>query len=114
MQGLPTAPSLREFRGVVLQQQEGIAMLASRKNAMTTSFNYLDRVASFENNYWLGYVMRTVPETMVDMRVTRMVYELLPPSWSGIMDAARGCGFYTRDALEPFHRRLLRTDEPFA
>ena len=114
MQSLPTDAPLREFRGVVLQQQEGIAILASRKNAMTTSFNYLDRVASFDNNYWVGYVSRTVPESMVGVRVTRLVYEHLPHNSADVMRAARGCGFYTSDELEPFHQRLLRADQPFA
>jgi len=114
LQSLPTDAPLREFRGVVLQQQEGIAILASRKNAMTTSFNYLDRVASFDNNYWVGYVTRTVPESMTGVRVTRLVYEHLPHDPPDIMRAARSCGFYAFEDLEPFHRRLLRADQPFA
>ena len=61
-QGLTIDHQAREFRGLILQQEEGIAAFVSRRNSMTSSFNYLHRVASFENNFWVGYVTRTVRE----------------------------------------------------
>ncbi len=113
-QSLPVSSKVREFRGIVLQQEEGISIIVSRKNAMTSSFNYLNRAPSFDNNFWVGYVTRTVPETPSGLRATRLVYEKLPDTASSILRAARRQGFYSAEALEPFHRRLLRTDEAFA
>ncbi len=114
LQSLTPTPSMREFRGIVFQQEDGIAIMASRKNAMTSSFNYLNRVASFDNNFWVGYITRTVQESADSLRATRLVYEYLPQTLSEVLKAARGKGFYKLDQLEPFHRRLLRPDQPFA
>lgn len=54
-QGLPTTPAHREFRAAVLPQEDGVAILAGRRGATTGSFNYLARLPSFENNFWVGY-----------------------------------------------------------
>jgi transcriptional regulator with XRE-family HTH domain len=113
IQSLPAKPELREFRGVVLMQEEGIAIIASRRGAMTSSFNYLGRIASFNNNFWVGYITRTVPENSIGLRATRLVYEYLPQTPSAVLKAARGKGFYSKEELEPFHRRLLRTENAF-
>lgn len=114
LQSLPTAPKLREFRGVVLQQEEGIAIIAARKNAMTSSFNYLSRAASFGNNFWVGYITRTIPEAASGLRVTRLVYEHLTQDAATVLQASREQGFYPIEDLAPFHRRLLRPDQDFA
>jgi hypothetical protein len=114
MQSLPTSPKLREFRGVVLQQEEGIAIIAARKNAMTSSFNYLNRAASFGNNFWVGYITRTIPEDAAGMRVTRLVYEHLSQDAATVLQASRAKGFYPIQDLAPFHQRLLRPDQNFA
>ena len=114
IQGLPTNSIAREFRGVVMQQEDGIVIIVSRRNAMTSSFNYLSRVASFENNFWVGYVTRTVPESVGGLRATRMVYEFLGTKPKDAMTAARETGFYTTDELLPFHRRLLQPERPFS
>lgn len=113
-QNLPVLPDAREYRGIVMQQEDGIVFIVSRKNAMTSSFNYLSRVASFQNNYWVGYITRTVPETKGDIRATRMSFEYLGPSAKHALPAARSAGFYKIDDLPPFDRRLLKPDEPFA
>ena len=70
-QGLPIDPATREFRGAILPQEDGIGALVSRKGSATTSFNYLARVPSFENNFWVGYVTRTVRENVAGRRVER-------------------------------------------
>ncbi len=114
VQDLPTDPGAREFRGIVMQQEDGITIIVSRKNAMTNSFNYLSRVASFENNFWVGYVTRTVPESVGGLRATRMVYEYLGPRPRDAMQAARQTGFHKTDELLPFHRRLLQPDKSFS
>jgi len=112
-QGLnPDAPA-REFRGYVSLQEEGIAMVISRRNSMTCSFNYLARVASFENNFWVGYVTRTVRESPTGTRAVRMVYEHLGQDRTTIYSVARNSGFVAEDDLLPFHRRLLQPNEPF-
>lgn len=114
VQDLPTDAQAREFRGVVMQQEDGIVIFVSRRNAMTSSFNYLSRAASIENNYWVGYVTRTVPESVGGLRATRMVYEYLGEKPSDALPAARETGFHTTAQLLPFHRRLLQPDNPFS
>ena len=114
LQGLPTDLQAREFRGLVMQQEKGITILAARRNAMTGSFNYLSRAASFQNNYWAGYVTRTVPESEGGMRVTRLAYEHLGHDRGAVLAAARSTGFRTESELEPFHRRLLRPEAEFS
>lgn len=113
MQDLPVASAAREFRGLVMQQEDGISILASRRNAMTSSFNYLTRAASFQNNFWVGYVTRTMPENAGGQRATRLVYEFLGPRPRDAMAAARAMGFVRENDLPAFHRRLLQPDRPF-
>lgn len=112
-QNLPSDVPAREFRGVVMQQDDGLCILASRRNTLTCSFNYLSRVASFQNNFWVGYVTRTVPENDDALRATRMVYEHLGTEIRDALPAARGAGFRSEAELQPYHRRLLRIDAPF-
>lgn len=114
VQNLPESAQAREFRGIVMQQEDGIAIIVSRKNSMTCSYNYLSRVASFENNFWVGYVTRSVSESVGGLRATRMVYEYLGPSSTHAMAAARRTGFHSTEELLPFHRRLLTPDVPFS
>ncbi len=114
LQALPISPKSREYRGLVMQQEDGIGLFVSRHNAMTCSFNYLSRVASFENNYWVGYVTRTVPEVTGEVRATRLVYEYLGREMAPVLPAARAAGYCSADELPPFHRRLLRVEVPFA
>ena len=104
------APRALPRRGAFL----GIAIFAARRNAMTSSFNYLTRVASFENNFWVGYVTRTVGEDAVGTRATRLVYDYLGTEFRSALQARRQAGFCKVDDLSPFQRRLLRPDEPFA
>lgn len=112
-QGLPENRRAREFRGLVIQQEEGVAALISRRNSMTSSFNYLHRFPSFENNYWVGYVTRTVRETTTADRATRLVYEHLGHDLAKARHAAKNAGYCTIDDLNPFLRRLLQPDDPF-
>lgn len=114
MQSLPTSSKYREFRGVVLPQEEGLAIIAGRKNGMTSSFNYLGRAASFGNNFWVGYTTRTISEGAAGTRATRLVYEYLQQDTATVLKAARSKGFYAIEDLAPFHRRLLRPDQDFA
>jgi len=112
-QGLAASAAAREFRGYITRQDEGIAIVASRRNSMTCSFNYLARIASFENNFWVGYVTRTVRESASGARALRLVYEHLGTDRATIYQAARSSGFVTEDALMPFHRQMLQIGEPF-
>lgn len=112
-QGLPTDPDTREFRGAVMGQEDGIAALVSRRGATTTSFNYLARIPSFENNFWVGYVTRTVRENVAGRRVERLVYEYLGDRVADALPAARAAGFCTVNDLLPYQRNLLKPDEPF-
>ncbi|MFT7594485.1 MAG: transcriptional regulator with XRE-family HTH domain [Paracoccaceae bacterium] len=112
-QGLPIDKSVREFRGYITRQEEGIAMVVSRRNSMTCSFNYLVRVTSFENNFWVGYVTRTVRETATGTRAARMVYEYLGRDTGAVLSAARNSGFFAEEDLMPFHHRLLQIGDQF-
>jgi transcriptional regulator with XRE-family HTH domain len=112
-QGLPTDPATREFRGIVLPQEDGIAALVSRRGTTTASFNYLARIPSFENNFWVGYVTRTVRENVAGRRVERLVYEYLGTRMKNVLPAARSEGFCAEEDLLPYLRRLLKPTEPF-
>ncbi|MEL7098318.1 MAG: helix-turn-helix transcriptional regulator [Pseudomonadota bacterium] len=112
-QGLGTDRLSREFRGLVMRQEEGIAALIARHGGMTASFNYLSRESSFENNYWTGYVTRTIRESLDSARAARMVYEYLGTKWTCARAAARDAGYKRFGELLPFHQRLLRDGQPF-
>ncbi|OSQ52110.1 helix-turn-helix domain-containing protein [Marivita geojedonensis] len=112
-QGLPPNAKTREFRGILLAQEGGIAGLVSRRGALTTSFNFLAQVPSFQNNYWVGYTVRTVRESLTGSRVARLVYEYLGSNGPKVREAARKSGFCSVDDLVPYQRTQLRVDEPF-
>lgn len=112
-QGLPLNASSREYRGYVFRQEEGVGIMASRRKSMTGSFNYLARVPSFENNFWLGYVTRGTRESLTTSRVARLVYEHLAHDVGTVLAAARSTGYRTIEELQPYHRKLLQLDQPF-
>lgn len=113
MQGIPTQITAREYRGIVLCLDDNIVIVACRRNAMTASFNFLSRVTSFQNNFWVGYVARTVPETPSSARMTRLVYEYLGHGTKNALPVARHAGFCSFEELLPFHQRLLQPQAPF-
>jgi hypothetical protein len=98
---------------LVLQQEECVAALISRRNSMTSSFNYLNRVAALENNFWVGYVTRTVRETTTGDRATSLVYEHLGHDFSKARETSAMSGYCDIADISPFHRRLLQPDGPF-
>jgi transcriptional regulator with XRE-family HTH domain len=112
-QGLHTDPATREFRGAVIPQEDGIAALVSRHGSITSSFNYLARIPSFENNFWAGYVTRTVRENVAGRRVERLVYEYLGSRMKDVLPAARSSGFCLESDLLTYQRNLLKPGEPF-
>ena len=112
-QGLGITRDAREFRGLVSRQEDGVSAMISRKGAMTASFNFLSRVTSFENNYWVGYVARTVREIPEAERVVRMVYEYLGTGIGRAKEAGKTAGYCSVEELLPFHQRLLQPDLPF-
>ncbi|MFD2741290.1 helix-turn-helix domain-containing protein [Sulfitobacter aestuarii] len=114
LQGLENTPRLREFRGVVTQQDGGIAIISSRRDTFACSFKYLSRVASVENNFWLGYITRTIPENLGGLRATRLAFEHLGNDLANVLAVARGTGLCDAAELPPFHRRLLRPEVGFS
>lgn len=112
-QGLPDDPSTREFRGLMLAQEQGVAALVARRGSVTCSFNFLARVAAFDNNFWEGYTTRTIREAVSGPRAARVVYEHLGRNPKQVMACARMAGLISDDQIPPFHRRLLRVGEPF-
>lgn len=112
-QGLPTDGPTREFRGIVMPQEDGISALISRHGAATATYNFLARIPSFENNFWVGYTARPVRENVAGRRVERQVYEYLGRDRQRVMSAARGAGFCAEADLVPYHRQLLAPHDPF-
>ncbi|MEM9576714.1 MAG: helix-turn-helix transcriptional regulator [Pseudomonadota bacterium] len=113
IQGIPPLPPSREFRGFVMKMDDGVSLTMTRRNGLTASFNFLSRVSSFENNYWVGYVARTVPENSSSTRITRMVYEHIPNNFNRVLQLARASGFCAFESLIPFHQRLLQPSDAF-
>ncbi|MDF1727859.1 MAG: helix-turn-helix transcriptional regulator [Sulfitobacter sp.] len=114
MQGFPTDAATREYRGLLMRQENGFVLMVSRRNAMTSSYNYLGSVAAFENRFWAGYSTRTVPETAGGLRATRLSYEYVGSTFKAGRAAARTCGFMSADELPPFHGKLIKPGEPFS
>lgn len=113
-QNLPTTQPRREFRGVVLPQEDGYAAWVSRKGFTSATFNYFARIPTFENNFWVGYAARTVREGIAGERVQRMVYEFLGSDMPSVLPAARSAGFCSAEDLLPYHRTLLKLGTPFS
>ena len=88
-------------------------MVVSRRNSLTSSFNFLTRATSFERNFWVGYAARTVRESTHGTRVARMVYEHVGKTARQALKAARDTGFKTKGELLPYHLQLLQVDDPF-
>ncbi len=112
-QGLADTVINREIRGAVLKQEQGIAVLAARRNSTTCSFSFLSRIASFQNNFWEGYAARTISESLNGQRVVRMVFEHVTGNTNAILAAARQAGLCTHEDLPPYHARLLRLGQLF-
>jgi transcriptional regulator with XRE-family HTH domain len=112
-QGLPVDAKTREFRGLVMLNEDGVAALISRRGAMTSSFNYLNRASSFQNNFWVGYVTRTTRESPTGTRISRVVFEHIGDDLSLALDCARSAGLVSADDLIPYHHRLLQPDQAF-
>ena len=113
-QGLPTDPATREFRGLILPQEDGVATIVSHRHSLATSFSYLSRVSSIQNHFWIGYTTRTVRETVDGRRAARLVFEHLGHNLGAALTAARGLGFCRADELIPYHAKLLRLDSQFS
>lgn len=111
-QGLPWSSKARDFRGLVLRQEDGLSILIARRMARTGSFNFLAPVASYDNHLWEGYVTRTVRSQPTGRRISRMVYEYLGPAIGPALRARRNAGFCTMRDLLPHHLRLLQVDSP--
>lgn len=112
-QGLPENNFTREFRGIVLTQEAGVAALVARKGAVTCSFNFLAKVATYNDNYWEGYTTRTIRESISGPRVARLVYEYLGKDTHLVLDSARRAGIIEASEVPTFHARLLRLNDPF-
>ncbi|MGK7653099.1 helix-turn-helix domain-containing protein [Roseovarius sp. B08] len=112
-QGLSTEPANREFRGLVMRQEEGVAALVTHRNSLACSFNFLTPETSFQSNIWEGYATRTVREKVTGRRAARMVYEYLGPGLVRALPVARQAGLVTLEDVPVFHARLLRLNEEF-
>ncbi len=111
--GLPTNGPLREFRGYVSAQEDGVSINVAHRHNMAATFNYLGRVAAFNNTFWVGYAARPTRETLRGRRVARMVYEHVDAPLRDIVALARQTGYVDPDELPEFHLRHLMLDTPF-
>lgn len=112
-QGLSTARRDREFRGIVMRQEEGVMMIVTHRNSLACSFNFLAPETSFQPNLWLGYVTRALREKITSIRSTRMIYEHLGDDPATILTAARAETLVGVEDLPLYQAHLLRPDEPF-
>lgn len=112
-QGLSTARVNREYRGLVMRQEEGVIALVSHRASLAASFNFLTPETSFQSNIWEGYATRTVREKVTGRRAARMVYEFLGNDLGHALRTARAAGLVSLEEVPPFHARLLRLEEPF-
>jgi transcriptional regulator with XRE-family HTH domain len=112
-QGLSTAPHTREYRGLVMRQEEGVMALVSHRASLAASFNFLTPETSFQSTIWEGYATRTQREKVSGRRAARMVYEYLGDNITLALKVARGAGLVPLERVPPFHARLLRLEEPF-
>ena len=113
LQGLSMAPRDREFRGLILRQQEGVMALASHRGTLSCSFNFLSRQSSFQPNIWEGYATRSIRESVSGRRATRMVYEHLGRFSGQVLATARRAGLVSPDSVPEYHLRLLRMEQEF-
>ena len=51
-QGLSTDPHTREYRGIVMRQEEGIMAVVTHRASLSCSFNFLTPETSFQSNLW--------------------------------------------------------------
>lgn len=112
-QGLSTKGPAREFRGIFLQQEEGVANIAARRGSITCSYQFLSRFPTMDGHFLEGYSARSVRETVRSRRIERTVYEHLGTNRDAIRATAQAHGLIPFDQLPRFHQRLLRLDEPF-
>lgn len=112
-QGLPSTGSLREYRGVVTRQEDGVAFTVSHRQNMAATYNFLSRIAAFHSNLWLGYSARPARETVTGRRVSRMVYERLSGGHKEAISVARTTGYVAAENVPPSHIKHLLIDTPF-
>jgi transcriptional regulator with XRE-family HTH domain len=112
-QGISMGPSEREFRGVVMRQQDGVMAIVAHRGSHSSSFNFLTPERTFQHGLWEGYATRTVPERMTGRRATRMIYEHLGSNRALILETARQAGLAKASELPAYHINLLRLDEEF-
>lgn len=111
--GLPCNGPLREFRGYVSSQEDGVSFNVAHRHNMASTFNYLGRVAAFQNKFWLGYSARPTRETLRGRRVARMVCEHVDLPLQEIVRLARKTGYVALNELPEYHKHHLLLDTPF-
>lgn len=111
--GLPVNRENREYRGVILAQEDGIATLMSRRNTLTCNFSYLNKLPTFQSHFWSGFATRLMPESVDSTRVSRVVFEHLGTERSEVMNAARKSGYVPFTELIPFYQKVINPDRPF-
>jgi transcriptional regulator with XRE-family HTH domain len=112
-QGISLGPREREFRGVVMRQEDGVMAIVAHRGSHSCSFNFLSPERTFQHGLWEGYATRTVPERVSGRRATRMIYEHLGKDRALIFDTARQAGLAAVSELPAYHVNLLRLDDEF-
>ena len=103
----------REFRGLVMRQEEGVMAIVNHRGALGCSFNFLTPETAFQSNLWEGYATRAVRERVTGCRAVRMIYEHLGNDLAAALAAARGAGLIPVGDIPRHHRRLLQIGRDF-
>lgn len=110
---LPTNSPIREFRGVLIPQEEGVHFTISHRNNIATVFNYLSRASALQQNVWVGFSARPERDNVIKRRVTRLVYEKINGSFSDVRAVAKSTGYVPLSEIPELHQRHLRLGTPF-
>ncbi|RKT34041.1 Xre family transcriptional regulator [Roseovarius halotolerans] len=103
----------REYRGVVLRQDEGVMAITMRRHSMSCSITYLTLERIFPAPLWEGFAARSAREKPTTRRVGRVIYQHLGESPSAIRAAARQAGLKADTDIQAPHLALLRNQEEF-
>ena len=112
-QGISLGPREREYRGVVMRQEDGVMAIVAHRGSHSCSFNFLAPERTFQHGLWEGYATRTVPERVSGRRATRMIYEHLGNNLGLILETARQAGLAAASELPAYHVNLLRLQDEF-
>jgi len=103
----------REYRGVVLRQDEGVMAITMRRYSMSCSFTYLTLERVLPTPLWEGFAARAAREKPKTRRAGRVIYQHLGKDPSAILRAARETGLAQDDGISAHHHSMLQKIREF-